>query len=114
MDFSFNFTSNDVFIKENNKLYCSLIFLQGNNKWILGETFFKKYELIFDLDKKILAIYTQKTKKRINFYIYIIFLLIIVIAFLIFLLIRCYYYLPRRKRANELEEQYEYISQVNI
>ena len=114
MDFSFNFTSNDVFIKENNKLYCSLIFLQGNNKWILGETFFKKYELIFDLDKKILAIYTQKTKKRKNFYIYIIFLLIIVIAFLIFLLIRCYYYLPRRKRANELEEQYEYISQVNI
>ena len=114
MDFYFNFTSKDVFIKENNKLYCSFLFLAGNNLWILGDLFFKKYEIIFDLDKKIIAIYIQSTKKNTNFYIYIIFLLVFVIAFLIFLLIRCYYYLPRRKRANELEEQYEYITQVNI
>ena len=114
MDFSFNFTTKDLFLKEKNKLYCLLLFLQGNNKWILGEVFFKKYQLIFDLDKSILAIYIQNPKNNSNFYIYIIFLLIFIIAMLMILLIRCYYYLPRRKRANELEEQFEYISQANI
>jgi hypothetical protein len=66
MDFSFNFTTKDLFLKEKNKLYCLLLFLQGNNKWILGEVFFKKYQLIFDLDKNILAIYIQNPKKNSN------------------------------------------------
>ena len=113
IDFVFNLTGEDLFIKENNKYYCLISFLKGNFKWVLGEVFFKKYEIIFDLDSKMLGFYIDHPKTKFNYYIYLLFLLGIIILILIGILIKCYYYLPRKKRANELEEQFEYVTQIN-
>ena len=113
IDFVFNLTGEDLFIKENNKYYCLISFLKGNFKWVLGEVFFKKYEIIFDLDSKMLGFYIDHPRTKFNYYIYLLFLLGIIILILIGILIKCYYYLPRKKRANELEEQFEYVTQIN-
>ena len=113
IDFVFNLTGEDLFIKENNKYYCLISFLKGNFKWVLGEVFFKKYEIIFDLDRKSIAFYIDHPKTKFNYYIYLLFLLGIIILILIGILIKCYHYLPRKKRANELEEQFEYVTQIN-
>ena len=113
IDFVFNLTGEDLFIKENNKYYCLISFLKGNFKWVLGEVFFKKYEIIFDIDSKMIGFYIDHPKTIFNYYIYLLFLLGIIILILIGILIKCYYHLPRKKRANELEEQFEYVTQIN-
>ena len=113
IDFVFNLTGEDLFIKENNKYYCLISFLKGNFKWVLGEVFFKKYEIIFDIDSKMLGFYIDHPRTKFNYYIYLLFLFGIIILILIGILIKCYYYLPRKKRANELEEQFEYVTQIN-
>ena len=61
----------------------------------------------------MIGFYIDHPKTIFNYYIYLLFLLGIIILILIGILIKCYYYLPRKKRANELEEQFEYVTQIN-
>ena len=92
--------------------------------WFLGSPFFKKYQMVFDLDNKVIGFYTninesysenkKNNNKNVFIYILVIIGLVIIIIGLIFLLIKCYLSLPRKKRANELlDENYEY-SEQNI
>ena len=73
--------------------------------------------MVFDYDNKQIGLYTQLSEKEIgnnnksNIFVYVIIIigLIIIIAVLIFLLIKCYINLPRKKRANEMnDDNYEY------
>ena len=88
--------------------------------WVFGKPFFKKFQLIFDSDSKIISYYIndnleknsnskfvekEKTKK-------IIIIVLIILAFIIgifFGKIICSKY-NRKIRANELEDNYSYLS----
>ncbi len=111
INYSFNFTSQELFIKNNNKYVFSIVFINNEEikYWIMGEKFLRKYKLIFDLDKKIIGFYTH-SKESSSFYI-IIILLVIFIVITMLLLLYIFFRLkkPRKIRANELEDDnYDY------
>ena len=119
MNFTFNIKNSDIWIKKGNYNYLMIIQKQlYNDIWILGKPFFKKYNLIFEYDSKQIGLYTQtfnenNTKNQNNFiYILIIIGLIIIIILLIIVLYKCYMILPRKKRANEMNDDFEYIENL--
>ena len=128
LDFSFEFTYKDLFFYNelDNKYYFLIEFernTEPNKRWLVGEFFFKKYQLIFNQEKKKIGIYTGKYINRqddqnINeswlssnkWYIILmifLFLLIIALGIVIYLYIKNK---PRRKiKANELlDDNYDY------
>ena len=124
MNYYFNFTFKDLWIEKNGfKYFMILQTLLPENIWFFGKPFFKKYQMVFELDNKAIGFYTyineknskiKKNNKNILIYIVVIIVLLIIIFGLVFLLIKCYFSLPRKKRANELlDENYEY-SEQNI
>ena len=109
IDYEFVFTYKDLFIDNGSKYIFSIIFdLKINDKdntWILGKTFMKKYQLIYDLDRKIIGLYKANSNKGFNFYILFLVLLFFVIISLIYYI---FFYIktPRKIRANELEDDH--------
>ena len=89
-------------------------FLQQNFE--VGEIFFRKYPFLFDQDRKIVGFYKVK-KKEFNFFglfIVIIIILIVICIFLLVYLIKYIYIKPRKIRANELSDNYDYIPQKDF
>ena len=107
IDYEFVFTYKDLFIENGSKYIFSIIFdmklNDKDNTWILGKTFMKKYQLIYDLDRKIIGLYKGNSSKGFNFYILFLIILILVIIGLIYYI---FFYIktPRKIRANELED----------
>ena len=106
-----------MFIENNNKIYFLIFFNKySRDSWILGEVFFKKYQLIFEQDKKIIGFY-YKIKDKNNFLNFNKILnIILIVVILIFIVIFIYKYLKNNKRkfhANELKENFEYVSDYN-
>ncbi len=111
INYSFNLTYQDLFFKNNNKYVFVIVFTNNEEikDWIMGEKFLRKYQLIFDLDKKIIGFYTPQNDSSTPFII--IFLLISFILITILLLIYIFFRLkkPRKIRANELlDDNYDY------
>ena len=122
IDYEFILTYKDLFIEENEEYIFSIVFDNiTNNKdstWILGKTFMKKYQLVYDLERKIIGLYKDKYKnddkegnKNKNYLIYIILIIILslivigLIIYIIYLFIK-----QRRKKAFELnDDNYDYI-----
>ena len=123
MNFTFNINIKDMWIKNGNYNYFMIIQRNRyyNELWIFGKPFFKRYNMIFDYDNKKIGLYTKVFDANNNnsfnkkIYIIIIAFLLIIIIGLIFALIKCYNYLPRKKRANELlDDNYEYEKNTKI
>ena len=125
----FEFNYKDVF-QETKNFYVFKIMLDENNKrfWNFGRPFLKKYQFIFDNDQKTLTYIGINTltpnkkakddikKNNTNFFsnkLYLIFILafiIIIIAVLIGLFLgKKIFNKNKKKRANELDDDYEYI-----
>ena len=119
--FNFSFTYKDLF-KKINDVYLFMIFFNEKNdtntdtdKWQFGLSFFKKYMIVFEGDKRMIGVYLNNmTNNKINNYagsfpwilVIICLFIILVLSFIIFHLIIN----KRKKKANELEDNYEYIS----
>ena len=123
LDYNFEFTYKDLFFyNELDKNYYFLIKFETShsNRWLIGEFFFKKYQLVFNQEKRKIGIYTGNldNNKTLNqswlssnkwYLILIIFLviLLIVISVLAYLYIKSIS--KRKKKANELDDdEYEY------
>ena len=115
MDFNFTLDSNDLFtiFPDNNRVLFNVEFCNNSNSWILGKPFFKKYQLNFNYEENLISYYVnsnsnkynKKNNVKINFIIFFIF----IFAFLLFFkVVFCKY--NRKLRANELEDNYNYIS----
>ena len=114
LNYTFELNYNDLFILKDNIYYCLIIF-DFNNKlvnWKMGKPFFKKYQLSFESDRKLIVFYNGKNK--INILWIIVICLILIIIILILLMIRKYLQMPRKIRANELNEDFEYLVQDKI
>ena len=118
ISFEFILTYEDVFIKYNDEYIFGIVFDENiDNKdatWILGKPFMKKYNLIYDLDKKIIGLYkgfndgeNNNNKRNLVFIILVIILSMIVVALIVFIVY--YFQKPRKNRAFELnDENYDY------
>jgi hypothetical protein len=118
---------NDLFINKDNYTYF-LVFSYINNRdfndWILGKPFLKKYLFLYNQDSRMIGFYKRKEKEEnINngggnnkfMYLILIILNILFVGIIITISVLFYkYYIKNKKnRANELEDNFEYISQEN-
>ena len=98
-------------------MYLLLIFEEGSDQWTLGVPFLQKYPFSINEDSKRIYFYKKieiasnkimKTNERNYFYILIIALSIFFIIFgLIIGIVFCYKN-SRRKRKNELDDDFDY------
>ena len=116
----FEFDYKDLFIKDNNVYYFQIVFpADGNyNNWVFGKPLFKKYQMVFDQDRKTYGFYVQlndnknndddNLKQSLKFSYTLVVILIFVTIILFYLLCKLIAKLPRRIKANELEENFSY------
>ena len=97
----------DLFIKKNGKIYFLIIFQDSNLTWELGLPIFKKYSIIFDMDKKVIIFVRNKNKELIS---YLILFLIILIVILIFFTLT---FRNKKKRIKAIELDNE-VHQSNL
>ena len=120
INFTFTLTYEDLFIEFNQKIYFMLVNeLFHTYYWTLGNIFLKKFPLIFDYDKKIITLINlenniDKVKdSKFDIY-YLLFIIggICVTVGISFGVIfgKIMWDKNRKKRANELADDYEYIT----
>ena len=118
-EFTFVFEPKNLFYEKDNKLYYLIIHKKELNeetfRWNIGTLFFEKYTIAFNKENKEKIVYMKKSKPEENdetpksTYIIIIVVLSVFlvasIAIFIFYLIKIK---PRKKKANELDEDFDY------
>ena len=127
---NFEFTADDLFIKDNNdndKYYFQIIFNTDGlfHNWVFGKPLFKKYQMVFDQDKKTYGFYLENSFNIINTlpnniantstkisWILVVFLLIVSLG-LLYALHKLLPKIPRKLKANELEENFSYEASNN-
>ena len=119
MYYNFTFNAKDLFtiIPDDNRILFNIEFKNKNKKWEFGKSFFKKYQLSFDLDSKLIKFYinsnneNQKENNNISDIKILIIIMLIIFVFIIGILfgkVLCSKY-NRKIRAYELEDNYSYI-----
>lgn len=124
-EISYNFTlnKNDLFFDYNGRKYFLCVFPNFRSEnWIFGTPFLKKYSFTFDIDSKLILFYDKQKKNLINrnnninlIGIVIIAFLVLCIIFLGALIVMKIIIKPKRKSANELddEESLNYKTQID-
>ncbi len=112
-EYTFEISYKDLFIEDNNKIYSLLFFSQVIlDRWSLGKPFFKKYQIIFEPDRKLIGFYVNKSSFSWSWII--VFLLGIIIIILTAYMIYKYKKIPHRIKAKELDENdYEKYLKLN-
>ena len=108
---NFTLTYEDLFIEKNGKYYFIILFNIDVNMWRFGYLFLKKYQAVFNTDKQTVSWYNEPEKK-VNI-VSILLIICIIFAIIIGLLLSyIFIYKPlrvqRKKRANELIEEFDY------
>ncbi len=94
----------DLIIKENDIFYFLIFFEKISSfKWILGEPFLKKYQLIINYEEGIIGFYNFIGKKNNLFFIFLIILCIISILILSGLIFKLLFFKNKKIKAKELE-----------
>lgn len=116
-NYTFEITHDDILKEVNEYIYIKIIFEKYGGTWILGKPFSLKYKFIFNPELKEIAFYHKFKDKpesqtfTIILKIILILLLIVILVFLGVLLGKKIYGLKRKKRANELNDDFEYFSE---
>ena len=118
---NFNFTLDykDLFYEYNDKYYFLIASRTGLHNFFVGSVLMKKYDFVFDKFKSSIGFYDfsiKVNKDNNNFVIYIVIIsvLALLIILVIIYLIWKYFNKPRNSRKNELNDDYNYISGINI
>ena len=132
LNYTFELNYKDLFIEKDNKYIFMIVRKKGEiDEWYLGHIFFSKYQFVFNQDLKSISFYNldieakneESTAKTIivnnstNFkYIFLIIILSSILFIVLGFMIGRYIYkeYKKKKRANELDDDYEYISDKNI
>ena len=128
LNYTFEFNYRDLFIEKDNK-YIFLIVIEKNveiDEWYIGFSLLKKYQFVFNQEAKTIGFYNTNitnedsnkidAKNTMNYIIYLIIFLSWVVFICIGFFIGKYFYkkYKNKKRANELDDNYEYITEKNI
>ena len=131
LNYTFEFTYEDLFFEKDNKYFFMVSSLFDVDDWFLGEIFFRKYQFVFNQDSKTISFYNinldfeqkENSKKTIIINKSIdwkLIILIIVLSSILFIGIgyiigkTIYKKYKKKKRANELDDDYEYTSDKKI
>ena len=116
----FEFTYKDLFIKKNDIYYFQIVFPSDGSysNWVFGKPLFKKYQMVFDQDRKTYGFYVKindkkndnKLEKSLKTSWTLVIILIFVSLILGYFLCKLLAKLPRRLKANELEDNFTYDS----
>ena len=114
-DFKTNFTFNkdDLIFKTKDGFQHFMVFFQNDEKdynWIFGKLFLEKYQLVFNLESKTISFYLDG---GVSMTLLFIIVLIIIIISLVIILYHYIRKIPRKKRPFELEDDFDYIPQIN-
>ena len=136
-NYIFELTYKDLFININNYYYFMIIFPNNQSdtssieNWYMGLPFLKKYQFILSLDDKTIGFYRTENKlyeedtndnkqneivenkENNKIWIYILQILLVIILVIIGVFIGMLLKRQRKKRANELKDDYEYIEENN-
>ena len=125
LNYTFEITKEELYQIEGNYIYLKILFDYGKKYWILGKSFSLKYHFVFDQDSKKIGFYRNIHNKiymnhndKKDTYVKIIKIFIIIVfsfclIFIGFYLGKKIYQIKRKLRANELEDNYEYINENN-
>ena len=112
-NYTFVLKPNDLFALYNNTLYYLINFYpsSGIKIWSFGITFLKKYNFVYDQEKKAIGFYDNKENDFSKTYlkIFLIISLIIIIILSSLYIHHIIFKKQRRIRANELEDNIDYI-----
>ena len=121
----------DLFYEHNGYLYYLIIYKNYDyddsdkeTEWTFGLEFLKKYTLAFNRDDKVIYYYKtnenakqdSKNQNDSGSFIYILIIIVLSIIFLICIAFLIYYIIkikPRKTKANELDDDYDYQSKDN-
>ena len=115
-NYNFTFTHEDLFMLKDNKYYFKVIFIGGLKNWRFGLPFFLKYQLVFNHDTKQIGFYTDMIKKEEknnnNLWIWIVIPIVVfgIIIATVFITKKLIGNNNRRKKANELDDGFDYES----
>ena len=139
-NYIFELTYKDLFININNYYYFMILFPNNesdtslNENWYMGLPFLKKYQFILSLDDKTIGFYRSENKlyeeennndndnkqneivenKETNkIWIYILQILLVIILVISAVFVGMLLNRQRKKRANELKDDYDYIEENN-
>ena len=116
LEFDFVFNYKDLFITFNNRKYFLITYKFNSMSATFGKPFFKKYMMVFNSDNKQIGHYIkeeiisgeneEKSGSKTILFIAVIIILVAIISFLVYILNKL---LKRKKRKNELDENFDYI-----
>ena len=118
IEYQFTLTYKDLFIEKDNEYIFAIVFDNNtfniNPIWILGKPFMKKFQLVYDLDRKIIGMYKENNNNVENSNKYIIYIValsilgIIVVGLVIYIIFIIKK--PRKNKAFELDDDnFDYI-----
>ena len=116
-NYTFEILSEDILLAKGDYILIKIVFPTYNYKWVLGKPFSLKYKFIFNPQIKQIGFYVQsgdrKEKTGNNFLKYFLYTIIIIVLIAVFVVVgiilgKKIYGLKRKKRANEMEDDYEY------
>ena len=125
LNFVFELTKEELFYEKGEYIYFMILFAshESNTPWIMGQIFTSKYSFAFSNDLKKISFYkkvnkeSNENKNKNNKTKILMFIIFSVIGIaLVFTIIGCVlgksiFGLKRKKRANELVDEYEYKAQ---
>ena len=107
LNMTFEFNYNDLFELHDDKYYFLVLMRKESDIWFLGKPFFKKYQLVFNQDNKVIGFYNNKKVIHSNFVFYLkiilIMILILVIVYLIYYIMKNKYKKKKKNKAQELD-----------
>ena len=127
INYTFELNYRDLFLEKDNKFWF-LIVIDINteiDEWYIGLPLLKKYQFVFNQDSKTIGFYNpdleietnrNSNSNSSNYILYIIIFISWIIFICIGFFIGKYFYkkYKNKKRANELDDNYEYLSKNNI
>lgn len=112
LNYTFNLTHEDLFYELEDRKYFLVLFYTDYRSliyWILGEPFLRKFQIVFDQDKKLIGIYKPSKGSGGLGYWWILIVASVIIACLLAYIVIFVLKKPRKKRALELDDDYEYV-----
>ena len=123
-NYTFEINKDDLLYTEGNYVFFKLLFfIEENNIWLLGKPFSLKYQFVFNPDSKQLGIYNpdyipeetgQNSVKKKVWLVLIIIILCAIFTVLGVIIGKKIYGLRRKQKANELVDDFEYLSASEI
>ena len=112
-EMNFTLTYEDLVVEYKGRYFFLFVFQDYIERFEVGYPFLKKYEFVFDQDKKIIGMYKQ-VKGSFSFMNLMIFIFIFVIFCLLIFSVFILYKKQRRRRINEIDDNFDYFPQENI